>query len=100
MTAPGTAYEAAVEAMALALEETNDGGYAVGWDTLARAVLAALVASEDVRAALENSECLLHPGQGKCGGAVRGSNVRFHLPCFLAALSPGGATQPTTEGTP
>lgn len=89
------AHTAAVEAMAAAMFDAVYGGSS-GMDEMlesicrdnARIVLAALVRSEAVRAALVEAPCLLHPGQDKCGGAIRGANIRLHLPCILAALSP------------
>ena len=88
-------HEAAVEAMAGAL-----WGLDSAWTPheKAEAALAALVASAEVREAAEDAPCLLHPGQAKCGGAVRGANVRFHLPCLLAALASPEA-HPTERGS-
>lgn len=53
-------HEAAVEAVERALETTSDGGYAVGWHTLAAAAIAALVASAEVREGLVEA---LSPGR-------------------------------------
>lgn len=55
----------------------------------ARRVIAALVASAEVQEGLANAKCLVHPDLDKCGGAVYGINVRFHLPCIRAALGGG-----------
>lgn len=98
-------HEAAVAAMAEAQHacypccdhDDYDDGYADAPPCVldAKAALAALVASAEVREA--DVPCLLHPGQEKCGGATRGANVRLHPACFLAALA--GTDQPTEKGT-
>jgi hypothetical protein len=93
-----SAYEAAVEAMAGALDCSGGCDWCYHARRAIPRALAALVASAEVREA--DVPCLVHPGQEKCGGAIRGANVRLHPACFLAALSPGETNHPSEKGTP